>query len=67
LTKEETASALDIDSKTLERLIKDGKFPPGVPVTERLVRWLGDDVDAYLHLQSRLRKPGAVEPEPEGE
>jgi predicted DNA-binding transcriptional regulator AlpA len=56
-----------MDSKTLERLIKDGKFPPGFPVSERLTRWLVDDVDAYLHLQSRLRKPGAVESEQEGE
>lgn len=62
LDESATARRLGVHVDTLRRLIEQGEFPPGIPVSPRVKVWLPKDVDAYLHLKSRLpvRNPGAA-------
>jgi predicted DNA-binding transcriptional regulator AlpA len=43
-----------IGDSTLKKLIRDGKFPPGVRISHNTVRWNWMDVVAYSHMAQRL-------------
>lgn len=54
LTKAKVCTHLHVSEATLDRLVRDGRFPPPIkhgPKTELL--WLALDVACYLHLLSR--------------
>jgi len=48
-TKERTG----LSRSTLYSLIKEGKFPPPIPLGARAVGWLSSDVDAWI--ESRVK------------
>ena len=52
----------DIGDTLLKKLIREGKFPPGVRLSHNTVRWNWMDVVAYAHLASRI--PGWFGPPP---
>jgi predicted DNA-binding transcriptional regulator AlpA len=56
LSEQEVTNALGIKETALSKLVKEKKFPPGIPMTagEKIKRWLWKDVECYLHLQSRI-------------
>ncbi len=54
MTTEQVARALGVSVKTLRRMVRDGRFPDAFPVSEGVLRWLAKDVEAYLHLRSRI-------------
>lgn len=57
LDEVEVARRLHVGADTLRALIADGLFPPGIPVSDRIRVWLEADVQAYLHLRSRIVLP----------
>lgn len=60
LTEEQAARALGVSVSTLRRLVADGLFPPAFAVSSARRGWLRQDVEAYLHLRSRIGHwPGA--------
>lgn len=55
LTKQQVCAILGIEAATIDRLIRDGRFPRGLkasPQSEQI--WSGLDIACYLHLQPKL-------------
>lgn len=55
LGKQQVCALLGIEQGTLERLIREGRFPRGVkasPQSEPI--WSGLDLACYLHLQCKM-------------
>jgi prophage regulatory protein len=44
---------IGVSKATLYRLIKAGKFPPPIRITERLSGWDSTEVDAWINAKSR--------------
>lgn len=44
---------IGVSKATLYRLIKAGKFPPPIRITERLSGWPSAEVDAWIDAKSR--------------
>ncbi len=53
-TAEQVARALGVSPRTLKKMIRTRVFPDSFPVSEGTRRWLPKDVEAYLHLKSRI-------------
>jgi predicted DNA-binding transcriptional regulator AlpA len=56
LDEAEVAAALGVSVDTLRRLVEEGEFPDGIPVTDRNRKWVEKDIAAYLYMRSRVRK-----------
>jgi predicted DNA-binding transcriptional regulator AlpA len=55
LTAEEAAAMMGIKERQFLSLVSRHKFPPAIWFEEiRARRWLVKDVEAYLHLRSRM-------------
>src|SRR5262249_27035208 len=56
LRKSEVLNKLGIKRSALSELIKDDKFPPGVPIIPngRTQGWIEDEVDAYIAERRKL-------------
>lgn len=54
LTLEEVAVYLTVESRTIRRLIAEGKFPRGIPISKGKVVWSALDVAVYRAWQERL-------------
>ena len=61
LTKKEVADRLRISTRTLDRRIAGRQFPAGFGDAAELY-WLEEDVEAYLHLQSRISGGMSLDP-----
>jgi predicted DNA-binding transcriptional regulator AlpA len=48
LTAAQVARLLTISRRTFYRLVADGKFPPGLEIAEKVVRWQRSDIREYL-------------------
>jgi prophage regulatory protein len=44
---------LNISKSTFWKLVRSGKFPQSIKLSERVTAWRADDVDAYLTSISR--------------
>ena len=47
-----------LSKSTLYRLIKQGKFPPPLRLTQRAVRWRREEVTGWLKKRPRAGGPG---------
>ena len=47
-----------LSRSTLYRLVRAGKFPPQIPLSERARGWLASDVDAWLQRQTAQSRSG---------
>jgi predicted DNA-binding transcriptional regulator AlpA len=48
LTLRDVESLTKLSRSTIDRLEREGKFPPRRHVSSRAVRWLGDEVEAWM-------------------
>lgn len=51
LRREELAKLLGVSLSTINRWVKDGKFPKPIKLGYRVVVWLSCDVEAFLRKQ----------------
>lgn len=55
LTKQQVCALLGIEAGTLERLVREGRFPRGLkPSPQSEPIWSGLDLACYLHLAPKL-------------
>jgi excisionase family DNA binding protein len=48
LTVGEVAARFGVSSRTIFRMVRDGRFPPPVRLGRHVSRWFGSDVRHYL-------------------
>jgi excisionase family DNA binding protein len=48
LSSRQVAKRLSMSTRTLWRLVAEGKFPQPIRYNRKLVRWRSDDVDRYV-------------------
>jgi len=51
LTVEQVAERLSMSVRSLQRMVKHGKFPPPIRYTRRLVRWKRSELTAWVDRQ----------------
>jgi len=51
LTVEQVAERLSMSVRSLQRMVKRGKFPPPIRYTRRLVRWKRTELTAWVDRQ----------------
>lgn len=63
LSKQDVLALLRISGKTLDRMVRENRFPPGIkPSPNAAPLWTGADLAAWLHLSGRMQGgPAAVE------
>jgi len=48
VSKRQLADMLSVDPTTIDRWRRDGRFPPGIVMTDQCVRWRLSDVEKWL-------------------
>lgn len=68
LTIAQVAHQLDVEVRTVRRIVSEGRFfPPIYPFGPRSPRWHQRDIDTWVWVTTRglaLHRPGPVTPDP---
>ncbi len=57
----EVCHRLGMSRTTLWRLMRDGKFPKPIPVSQRVFVWMESDIAAYIESQRRNKVNAATQ------
>jgi predicted DNA-binding transcriptional regulator AlpA len=65
LSAEETSLRLGVSVDTFRSMVERHEFPPGIPISPKIEKWLLLDVLAYTHLRSRDPEFRRIQADPE--
>lgn len=50
-----TVKGIDFSKPQIYRLIAENKFPRQIPISEKRVAWLSDEIDAWIQERAEAR------------